>query len=126
MSATQHNAPALHRYLEPHLRAVVKRWKLEAFFSGTCAEDYVEWVRGEAMSLEHLYKAPPTPEQLCRAVAAAIVDEDGLTSYMSSRNGGAELLEDENRLANLGKAAAGIVVALYEDGTQAGAHLHAA
>jgi hypothetical protein len=123
MTAKQHTTPPLHRYLEPHLRAIVKRWKLEVFFSGACGEEYVAWVRGEATSLEHLYGEPPTPQQLCRAVAAAIVDEDGLTSYMSSRNGGAEVLEDENKLANLAKAAAGIVVALYEDGAQMGAGL---
>ena len=112
---TERDTPPLVQHVpEAHLRLLIIRWKLGDYFSGSCGQGYVDWLRREEESLASLYGYKPSPSQLRRAVAAAIVDEDAFIKYLV-KEGRGQILDDEGKLANLATAAAGIIVALYQD-----------
>lgn len=109
------DTPSLVRYVpEVHLRILGERWKLESFFSGARGREYVEWLCGEEESLERLFRYPPTPHQLRQVVAASIADERDFQRYLT-KVGGNQVLEDADKITNLAKVAAYIIVGLYGD-----------
>jgi hypothetical protein len=115
MPVIERDAPSLVRYVpELHLRILITRWKFDKHFSGSCGQGYVDWLHREEESLASFYGYHPSPSQLRRAVAASIVDEDAFIKYLE-KEGRGQVPDDEDELANLAKAAAGVIVALYED-----------
>lgn len=114
-------APPIVRALpEAHLRGLRDTYALSALVwsSGCCAE-YLAMALDAARSLERAYGYTPTPIQLRSMLAAVICDRNDFLDYLGA-NGGASVLDNETRLAEVALAAAGTIVARYlveyEDG----------
>jgi hypothetical protein len=91
-------APAIIQALpEPHLRGLRDTYALSELVNTPACGEYLAMALDAARALERAYGYAPTPIQLRNLLAAVICDRNDFLDHLGS-NGGASVLDDEERL----------------------------